>query len=398
MRLLLAVVAICCCCFAQLNDQQRAALVRVHAAIGCSPVTGPLAACGDLAKQIETCAQKPLEGPLGASVSCSNGFVTAVQLRWQGNATNGVTGSIATQIGLLSELRYVGFYRQNIRGTIPEELFSCQHLVSVDLDFNPALSGTISTRIGLLSKLESLHWNDLSLLGTVPSQIGRLTRLQRIRLAGNAGLVGDFAESIGNLSCVTELTAPPTFKARPPKMPCPTALAAQLAIPLAQRTVVVSTTTSGTPTTTLTATALTLPTTSGTAASATTTSEDVAATSERSSGGVAPATSPISIPLVAGVTVGAVFCVVALGVLLWTIRAKRRGSADQGMFQSAPEESAQPGLGHAQVRSVSTIHDTYKEVPLMPRYASLSVSPVDTSASSSSFTLPAAYQTGDVDA
>ena len=395
MRLMLVLVAICCCCFAQLNDQQRSALARVHAAIGCPPGTGPPAAFGDLAKQIETCAQKPLDGPLGASVSCSNGFVTAVQLQWQGDATKGVTGSIATQIGLLSELRYVGFYRQNIRGTIPEELFNCQHLVSVDLDFNPALSGTISTRIGLLTKLESLHWNDNSLMGTVPSQLGRLTRLQRIRLAGNAGLVGDFAESIGNLSCVTELTAPPSFKTRPQKMPCPTALAAQLMIPLAQRTVVVSTTTTRvTPPTTLTVTVLTLPTTPWTAASAATSEDAAATTSEGSGGEVAPATSPISIPLIAGVTVGAVLCIIALGVLLWSIRAKQRGSADQGMFQNAREESAQHGLGHAQVRSVSTIHENYSEVPLKPRYGSLSVSPLDTS-SSSSFTLPA-YQTGDM--
>lgn len=61
------------------------------------------------------------------------------------------------------------------------------------------LSGTIPSDIGLLTNLVSLSLSDSSLTGTIPQELGNLTDLQRLWLSGN-GLEGQIPSSLNNLS------------------------------------------------------------------------------------------------------------------------------------------------------------------------------------------------------
>ena len=93
---------------------------------------------------------------------------------------NGLRGTLPTQLGLLTELRYaLDLYNNQIHGHLPTQLAHLTYLWSFDLHRNE-LSGTLPTELGNLSGLRSFlyaHENP-ALSGTLPSQIGRLVQLR----------------------------------------------------------------------------------------------------------------------------------------------------------------------------------------------------------------------------
>jgi len=96
----------------------------------------------------------------------------------------GLEGSIATQIGLLTNLISLILYDNNITGTIPTEVGMLEALKILDL-YQNKLEGTIPSEIGHLEDLEKLelYYNDLS--GTIPSEIGKWRHKSKYQASEN---------------------------------------------------------------------------------------------------------------------------------------------------------------------------------------------------------------------
>ena len=100
-----------------------------------------------------------------------------------------MTGTIPTEIGLLTRLQQLFLVNINLVGTLPSELGSLQQLTVLALNHN-ALSGTIPSEIGQLRRVHNLNVQSNALTGTVPTALGSLSLLTMMALANNAGLTG----------------------------------------------------------------------------------------------------------------------------------------------------------------------------------------------------------------
>ena len=93
---------------------------------------------------------------------------------------------------------------EGLNGTLPVELFTQNdQLESLDASIN-LVSGTIPTEIGLLSKLSSLSFSENMLTGPLPTEIGLLTKLTTLLLDRNS-LAGPLPTEIGKLSSLATL-------------------------------------------------------------------------------------------------------------------------------------------------------------------------------------------------
>ncbi|KAL6180474.1 hypothetical protein ACLB2K_047137 [Fragaria x ananassa] len=132
-------------------------------------------------------------------VTCNNeNSVTRVDL---GNAN--LTGSLVTQLGVLTNLQYLELYSNNITGPIPDELGSLQNLVSLDLYLNN-LYGDIPGTLGSLEKLRFLRLNNNSLTGKIPATLTKIKSLQVLDLSNN-NLTGDIPVN-GSFSLFTPIS------------------------------------------------------------------------------------------------------------------------------------------------------------------------------------------------
>ncbi|KAJ8759148.1 hypothetical protein K2173_004155 [Erythroxylum novogranatense] len=95
-----------------------------------------------------------------------------------------------------TELRKIGFGRNQIRGTIPTEIGNLINLVALGLETNQ-LTGNIPSSIVKLQSLGSIFLNGNKLSGTIPSSMGNMTSLGRINLRLNH-LQGSIPSSLGN--------------------------------------------------------------------------------------------------------------------------------------------------------------------------------------------------------
>lgn len=131
-------------------------------------------------------------------VHCSGGHVTRIDL-----CSNGLRGTIPTQLGGLSNLEWLLLGDNELTGTIPPELGTLDHLVILGLNHNQ-LTSTIPPDLGNLTNLQELGLNSNLLTGSVPSQLGDLTNLVNLGLCFNQ-LTGSIPSEIGNLSHLTGL-------------------------------------------------------------------------------------------------------------------------------------------------------------------------------------------------
>jgi len=97
---------------------------------------------------------------------------------------NGLSGTIPTELGLLTDLAVLGMEQGTTGGTIPSELGQLDKMIFIDLDFN-ALTGSIPTEIYQLTKLQTLDLNVNSLTGSLDTSIGGLTDLDFVQLQNN---------------------------------------------------------------------------------------------------------------------------------------------------------------------------------------------------------------------
>ncbi|CAB9526061.1 LRR receptor-like serine threonine-protein kinase [Seminavis robusta] len=105
---------------------------------------------------------------ISGTIPTETGMLTALTLLsvWE----NQLTESIPSQIGLLTDLNFLGLGDNQLSGTIPSEIGSLAEMVSLSVSIN-MLSGTVPSQIGLLTSLEYMWLDDNDLSGSVPRSL-----------------------------------------------------------------------------------------------------------------------------------------------------------------------------------------------------------------------------------
>jgi len=116
---------------------------------------------------------------------------------------NELTGSIPSEIGLLTALTMLSIKANDLSGSIPSEIGILTALTSLSLEKN-RLIGSIPSEIGLLKHLKQLDLYSSGVSGSIPSEIGLLTSLTSLSFSGNA-LTGSIPTEIGLLSFLSFL-------------------------------------------------------------------------------------------------------------------------------------------------------------------------------------------------
>ena len=146
--------------------------------------------------------------------SCANAFLSPMnECEWfgitcvatpEGNCVerilfenNGLSGTIPTELGLLTNIIVLGMEQGTTTGSIPSELGQLQGMIFIDLDFNE-LTGSIPTEIYQLTKLQTLDLNVNLLTGSLENNIGGLTDLNFVQLQNNL-FTGTIPTEMGEL-------------------------------------------------------------------------------------------------------------------------------------------------------------------------------------------------------
>lgn len=111
---------------------------------------------------------------------------------------NGLSGFIATELQVLTSLKYLKLENGVISGVIPEQIGNMKSLEIVDLNFN-LINGALPAGLFNMLNLQQLDLNDNRLTGTIGSEISSMANVTYIQLHGNA-LRGTIPSEIGQLS------------------------------------------------------------------------------------------------------------------------------------------------------------------------------------------------------
>lgn len=107
----------------------------------------------------------------------------ATDLRWLDIDGSSITGSLPS-IANLRKLEIVSIFSNDLTGTIPTDIGLLTHLTHFDVG-RLRLDGTIPSEMGRLTKLTSLRVQHNFLSGSVPNELGSLPNLQDLDLSGN---------------------------------------------------------------------------------------------------------------------------------------------------------------------------------------------------------------------
>mmetsp|Transcript_12694 Transcript_12694/g.31961 ORF Transcript_12694/g.31961 Transcript_12694/m.31961 type:complete len:1307 (-) Transcript_12694:198-4118(-) len=105
-------------------------------------------------------------------------------------ANNALSGTIPSEVGNADTLEVISAGANNVKGTIPTEIGQLTSMVALNLTKN-FFSGTIPTEIGGLTALQALDLSNNLLTGTIPNEIGNLAlshNLTMVFVGNNAGL------------------------------------------------------------------------------------------------------------------------------------------------------------------------------------------------------------------
>ncbi|KAK3274158.1 hypothetical protein CYMTET_17643 [Cymbomonas tetramitiformis] len=119
-------------------------------------------------------------------------------------AYNGLTGTLPTELGMLSEVYSLELDQNSLTGTVPTELGMLSEVYRLYMSKN-SLTGTVPTELGMLSEVHHLLLNDNMLEGSLPSQLGALTN--GIEFQYNADICGTISFDIADDSWRTLGTA-----------------------------------------------------------------------------------------------------------------------------------------------------------------------------------------------
>ena len=116
---------------------------------------------------------------------------------------NGLTGTIPSELGSLTNLRSLNLGANGLTGSIPAELGSLANLETLELS-NNELTGSIPEELGLLANLESLALSNNGLTGSIPAELGSLANLRTLELGTNF-LTGSIPGGLGSLANLDRL-------------------------------------------------------------------------------------------------------------------------------------------------------------------------------------------------
>jgi Leucine-rich repeat (LRR) protein len=116
---------------------------------------------------------------------------------------NNLVGTLPEEMGNLKNLKILELKMNQISGTIPASIWDLTDLTWLSLRSNQ-LIGTIPAEIGNLTNLKVLYLFENQLEGSIPAGIGELVQLQELHLARNQ-LTGTIPSELGNLRDLTIL-------------------------------------------------------------------------------------------------------------------------------------------------------------------------------------------------
>jgi len=111
----------------------------------------------------------------------------------------GLTGTIPSQIGMLTQLSAVYLGGNDLTGTIPSQFGQLTAVTAMFLNDNNDLGGSLPSQLGLLTALERLLLGNSGLTGSLPTQLGLLTKLIELKLNNN-DLGGSVPSQLGLLT------------------------------------------------------------------------------------------------------------------------------------------------------------------------------------------------------
>ncbi|CAB9520668.1 leucine Rich Repeat [Seminavis robusta] len=91
---------------------------------------------------------------------------------------------LSSRIGQLTKLHYLDLSFADTTGTMPSELFRLTELNDLIFWRNNRMTGTLPTELGLLSKLEFFSVRDSLMEGTLPTEIGLMAELRELDVSG----------------------------------------------------------------------------------------------------------------------------------------------------------------------------------------------------------------------
>jgi hypothetical protein len=161
-----------------LESDQRLALLEVWTRMNC---TVHATICPALLAG-QACPNLP-QATYSARLVCKEGAVTLIGFDQQFGVTGGVLSSAIGRLTQLTHLIVHDRYK-GLSGTMPTQLGLLTNLQVVDLCCNE-LSGTVPSELARLTQLRAfgLHVNRLS--GTIPPAIGAISSLSYVRLYNN---------------------------------------------------------------------------------------------------------------------------------------------------------------------------------------------------------------------
>eukprot|EP00934_Nitzschia_sp_Nitz4_P003653 Nitzschia sp. Nitz4//scaffold76_size158648//82979//84714//NITZ4_002550-RA/size158648-augustus-gene-0.136-mRNA-1//1//CDS//3329557857//3643//frame0 len=128
-----------------------------------------------------------------AGVSCvfSDLLISELELK-----DNDLNGTLPTDLGVLRSLQKLEISESDgVFGSIPSEVSTLTSLRELILS-DTSLSSTIPTQLGDLHRIDEIDLSDNELTGTIPSEVWTLSTLRFLRLAGNnfsGPVAADFA-------------------------------------------------------------------------------------------------------------------------------------------------------------------------------------------------------------
>ena len=170
-----------------------------------------ITAAGDHVTKIEM-----YENNLTGSIAPEIGNLSQLQVLYLNS--NSIGGSIPPALGNLANLRYLYLSQNVMVGNVPTGLTNLPNLIYLELS-NNRLSGNINPEIGNMVKLEVLQLDGNQFSGSIPAALGKLINLGRLYLNANR-LSGSIPPEMGNLISLgdLDLAGNPLTGTFPPEM------------------------------------------------------------------------------------------------------------------------------------------------------------------------------------
>lgn len=104
----------------------------------------------------------------------------------------------------MPNLSILNLRKNNLSGTIPSEIGMLSNLHSLSLSSN-ALSGTIPTEIGMLQQIEVLNLHNNKLTGVIPTELGMMTNMIDLAIHSSP-LTGIIPTELGDCTTLVQLS------------------------------------------------------------------------------------------------------------------------------------------------------------------------------------------------